>query len=273
MIPPEYRREPWAQEPVYAELFEWVLDNVEHLSEPDAEELVEDLWGRDIPPPSLKAMDALSKWASYEEDNVEWLRNDEELRTELRRYTERHGLDETFGGAGWSSVYDMEIYRALKLPVDAEGMAQVITGESNMEIYRMPAESWTLDVEAAEGFLDGAETGVILSQPKPVPGTLIWNFTNRVLGYDAFRSSFHGEREIILESQCESCTFEEISRAHVAVVQTNATVPEAIALLESALAKRGYSGEVDEELGYAEILALEIYHLSRGYWIGDAEAW
>ena len=203
----------WIDHPGYAAFFDWIGDHVTYLSSDDAESIVDGLWERGMPPPSMEAMSALAKWASTFWDNVADLRTNAHLRDELKQYTRAWGLDQIesvdLRGHG-GSAYDHPIHRAIEIPIDVGEVEGIVEGASNLEIERYPAESWSLNAGAAENFLRSGRTGVVLSQPSPVPGSLIWNFTNPVLGYEAFRSEFSEEYEVITESQCSSCTFEEI---------------------------------------------------------------
>ena len=241
--------EDWTDHPGYLAFHDWILDNVDYLGMEASEAIVEGLARKGMPPPSIAAMSALAKWASTAADNVEDLRADPDLLEELQEYTESWDLDRIDPGFDPSgSVYDHPIYRALRLPVTPPEIERIVEGQDDLEILQHPAESWSLDDSAASEFLKPGDTGVILQQEGIAPGTLIWNFTNPVLGYTAFRSAFRSEWEVILESQCDRCTFEEIALIAFEIAEGDEGV-DALQSIQIGLTDRGYRATRRRERG------------------------
>ena len=259
-----------SKHPGYEAFFYWVKDNIPYLTAEEAAEVVDGLADRDMPPPPVYAMDELAKWASTASDNVEEVRENPWLRNDLRNYTEKWGLDEISenrmqGMQPSGGVYESPVYRAIRLEsVDFASVAEIVYGNLDLEIFQHPAESWSLREMGARSFLGDNSSGVVLHQESPRPESLIWNFTNPVLGYDAFKSRFRHEAEVILESQCDSCKFEEIVQVNFGEVEDADVAYDDLRELEEALDYMGYSSNYTNEERIDD-LSLFLNHGNRTY--------
>lgn len=191
-------------------LVDWVMD-IPNMSENRALGIFDVMKRKGIELPDPEIMKVVGKWASTAEDNTEVLRKSPAIKKKIAKYTNDNKLYFTDDG---TDVRKKQIYRAINLPtVMFKIIPDVISGKDSFKIRRQIAESWTLDFGAAMKFCGttGGKGCLILRQPSLSSGSLIWNFMNKYMGYEAFNSGFRQEKELILESQCDRCNFKEIS--------------------------------------------------------------